>query len=176
MNTLPQFRYHPDPVRTGMIQMSERQCQVCNQTRGYMYTGNVYSRSEIEHVCPWCIASGEAAARLDATFADGHQLAAAGISTSIIDEVTTRTPGYQSWQSEVWLAHCNDACEFHGDAQREDLQRMDPQKRARIQSENLLLASDWEGMVRSYQPGGQPAFYKFLCRHCKAVLYHTDYT
>ena len=176
MEALPQFRYHPDPVRTGMLRRSDDQCQVCEQSRGYVYAGNVYSEANLEHVCPWCIADGSAALRFDASFADPHSLSQASLPDSIIEEVSKRTPAYESWQSEVWLAHCNDACEFHGDAEREDLERIDSEERTRIQQIHSFPPSDWEAMVQSYQPAGQPAFYKFACRHCATVLYHVDYT
>src|SRR5258708_25776934 len=31
-----------------------------------------------------------------------------------LDELHHRTPGYHSWQSEVWLSHHNDFCAFVG--------------------------------------------------------------
>ncbi len=176
MEQLPQFRYHPDPLRTGMIRQSEQQCAVCEQSRGYIYTGSVYSIKAIEHVCPWCIASGEAARKFNATFAEGFYSPHDKIPAAIINEVMERTPGYESWQGDVWLSHCDDACEFHGDADREDLKRIDPEERARLEYENPWMAEGWNEIVQSYQPGGQPAFYKFICKHCGVVLFHTDYT
>ena len=32
----------------------------------------------------------------------------------MLDELVKRTPGYRGWQQEVWLAHCNEPCEFIG--------------------------------------------------------------
>jgi uncharacterized protein CbrC (UPF0167 family) len=57
-------------------------------------------------------------------FSDDHPLAQAGVPDEVIEEVARRTPGYNSWQQEVWLSCCDDACQFHGDAARSELQAL----------------------------------------------------
>jgi uncharacterized protein CbrC (UPF0167 family) len=114
---IPAFRYHPDPIGTGSIKASDVVCRCCGQKRGFIYAGSVYARDPLrDSICPWCIADGAAAAKFDAMFSDDTPLAEANLSGEIIDEVTLRTPGYNSWQQEVWLSCCEDACEYHGDA------------------------------------------------------------
>jgi uncharacterized protein CbrC (UPF0167 family) len=56
----PQFKYHPDPLRTGSIVRSADECEVCEKPRGFLYEGGIYTEEEIEKVCPWCIADGSA--------------------------------------------------------------------------------------------------------------------
>src|SRR5215210_4945294 len=115
--SLPHFTYHPDPIATGAVIESANVCQCCGLSRGFIYVASTYTALEdIEDaLCPWCIATGEAAAKYDASFSDDYSLVLAGLPQSIVDEITLRTPGYVSWQSERWMIHCGDACEFHGD-------------------------------------------------------------
>jgi uncharacterized protein len=175
---LPKFRYHPDPIRTGVISKSNTICKSCGQARGWIYTGPVYSKLELrECICPWCIADGSVAKKFDAMFCDGHPLFQQGMSDKIIEEVTCRTPGYISWQEQYWPAHCNDACEFHGDLQKKDLAEMDDEAKTWLCKElQIETENEWRDMVRMYEPGGQPAIYLFVCRHCQTKRYHWDCT
>ncbi len=119
---IPKFKYHPDPIATGAIKKNDSQCECCGENRGYTYTATLYSPEEIEFICPWCIADGSAAQKFDGMFCDDYPLIEANLNNSIIDEVTLRTPGFNSWQQEEWLVCCEDACEFHGDATKNDFQ------------------------------------------------------
>lgn len=38
---LPAFKYHPDPIGTGSIVASDRQCEVCSERAGLVYSGAV---------------------------------------------------------------------------------------------------------------------------------------
>lgn len=174
---LPKFIYHPDPIKTGAIKQSNAQCTCCSQRKGYIYVASIYTKddSQIE-LCPWCIADGRAAATYEATFSDAHPLVKAKVPQSIIDEITTRTPGYSSWQQEEWLAHCGDACEFHGDASRVELDHMSSEIKTSFCTSLHLTEQDWTLIKQQYTPGGDPAFYKFICRHCNAVLFGMDCT
>src|SRR6185369_1862863 len=123
---LPSFRYHPAPLATGSVVESATTCRCCGRARGYIYASSVYAVESLrDSLCPWCIADGSAATKFDACFSDGDPLIRAGVPVSVVDEVTLRTPGYVSWQQEVWLACCDDACAFHGDATRSELSALD---------------------------------------------------
>src|SRR5215831_19917718 len=88
---LPTFRYHPDPIATGSVKQSDKECRSCEQARGYIYTASVYAEDDLdEQICPWCIADGSAAEKFDATFCDASPLASAGLKKEIVDEVTRR--------------------------------------------------------------------------------------
>jgi len=70
-DAMPDFRYHPDPRLTGSVEVSDTSCVVCGAARGLIYVGPVYAVEEyVEEICPWCIADGTAAAKLDAEFTD----------------------------------------------------------------------------------------------------------
>ena len=175
MSTLPKFRYHPDPIATGSIVPSDNECLACGEERGYIYTASVYAEDDFDDaICPWCIADGSAAEQFEATFCDDISLLDAGVSDDIIKEVTTRTPGFECWQSEVWLTCCDDACEFHGDATKKDLQALDEEAVEDMLAEWDWSLSDWKDLVKNYQPKGDPAVYKFVCRHCKQARYNMD--
>ena len=150
-DTLPSFTYHPNPISTGSVERSAGTCRCCGQARGYIYVGPVYGLEDLhDSLCPWCIADGSAARALGAEFADARPLKQAGVAAAVTEEVHLRTPGYSSWQSEQWLVHCGDACEFHGRASPDE------------------LAS--AGVV----PRGLSAPFKFKCRHCATVLFAQD--
>ncbi|NLR74400.1 CbrC family protein [Leeia aquatica] len=172
---LPQFRYHPDPIASGVISLNNATCICCGYARGYVYGGPLYTAQDVEgSVCPWCIANGEAAARLNASFVADYPLLQSGLPSDIVEEVCSRTPGYYSWQQEEWLSHCGDACEFHGDASVEDIRSASITTKAHWMANYQLSEDDWVSATKDYQPGGHSAFYKFVCRHCGQVSFGWD--
>src|SRR5690606_20682997 len=84
-------------------------CPVCNQLREYFYEGPFYSIDEVEGICPWCIANGEAAKKYDASFQDDASCEEVEKS-EYLEELIFRTPGFTGWQQERWLSHCGDFC------------------------------------------------------------------
>ena len=146
---LPTFRYHPDPIATGSVKQSDKECRSCGQARGYIYTASVYAQDDLdEQICPWCIADGSAAEKFDATFSDANPLASAGIS--------------------------GDACEFHGDAQRPDLKALKGDDLETILDDLGMERDEWKDFVKEYEAPSDPAIYKFICRHCKRIKYGWD--
>jgi uncharacterized protein CbrC (UPF0167 family) len=175
MERLPVFRYHPDPVGTGNIQASQNQCRCCQRNRGYVYTGPVYAQDELrEALCPWCIASGEAAEKFDAVFSDDQTLIKAGLPIDTVAEVTRRTPGFTGWQQEAWLVHCGDACAFHGDAPANEL--LTAEARSQLAAKADVPPERWAQFVEAYVPGGDPAVYLFRCIVCGARRFHMDFS
>jgi len=174
---LPEFRYHPDPVATGNVKPSDKICQCCHQSRGYIYKASVYAVEDLnEAICPWCIADGSAARKFDAVFADSHPLKQAGVPKQVIEEVTRRTPGYVSWQQDDWLVCCGDACEFHGDAPEDEVHALRGEALDDLLGELEWSAAEWSGFIELYEPGGDPAVYRFRCRHCKRYRYGVDFS
>lgn len=172
---LPHFRYHPNPLATGAIEASDTKCACCAQPRGYIYVGPVYGVNDLDGLlCPWCIFDGSAARNLGASFADSFPLLQSGIPDNIAEEVNLRTPSYVSWQQEWWLSHCNDACEFQGDATVQDVTHASQETKDLWIREYKQNEEEWEFATRGYQPGGSSALYKFVCRHCKQVLLGWD--
>tara|TARA_R110002096_G_scaffold373589_1_gene567075 strand:+ start:8201 stop:8725 length:525 start_codon:yes stop_codon:yes gene_type:complete len=173
---LPAFTYHPQPIETGAIKASDAKCECCSKARGFIYTASLYCADEVESVCPWCIADGSAAEKFDGMFSDDYPLVDAGLDPEIIDEVTKRTPGFSSWQQEVWLSCCSDACEFHGDASKADVSAMTLEVFRSTFDDSRLTEEFFTEFKQNYSPGGNPAIYKWKCRKCSKVLYYADYT
>ena len=174
MSEMPQFVYHPDPVATGSVVPSSEVCPACGAARGYAYALTPYAIGEHDHICPWCIADGTAHAKFDATFVDDWPLQRADLPDSVVAEVTQRTPGYTSWQQEEWLSCCGDACEFHGDAPQAEIRALDARGFERLVPRPAFKFDEAPGFLRNYEPGGSPAFYKFVCRRCGGVQYGWD--
>ena len=162
----PTFTYHPDPLATGSIVPSEKTCGCCGAARGYVYCTVPYGVDGTESICPWYIADGSASERLEVVFADVGSLIGEGVDPRTIDEIESRTPGYESWQQETWLACCGDACEFHGDASAADLEALGDRERARIADELGMSGETLSGLIAGYEPKGSPAIYRFRCRRC----------
>jgi len=110
---LPKFRFHIDPIGNKVIVESEAECPICNQKTGYAYAGPFFSVEDVENICPWCIANGEAAKKYKGSFQDDESIESE-ISEEELHELIHRTPGYCGWQQEQWLVHCNSPCTFVG--------------------------------------------------------------
>src|SRR5436189_49864 len=115
----PEFPYHPDPRKTGFVGESDAVCLVCNERRGYIYSGPVYAIEELlDAFCPWCIADGAAAETFDAHFTDVALGVPPDVPGAVTMEIARRTPGFSGWQQEHWLYHCGDGAAFLGRAGR----------------------------------------------------------
>ena len=172
---LPIFKYHPDPIKTGAIEVTSATCECCDIAQGYRATSTIYAEEEIQTICPWCIANGSAAEKFDGEFTDSHPLLKAGLDTAIVKEVCERTPCFNSWQQEVWLSHCNDACEFHGDADKLDLLEITGTILEAFLDKQQIDQDIWQKIVTSYEKGGNPSVYKFKCRICGMKTYGMDF-
>lgn len=176
---LPYFKYHPDPLKTGLVKNKTFQCICCDQEKNYLYVGPAHSlRADIEDkICVWCLANGSAAKKFDAEFA-GELDNVTNINPLAMKEFAERTPGYICWQDPLWLTHCDDICEFHGDFSKQELlERFDGLKIYAIES--LRCNEDQAREIISYyDPEGNinPAFYKFVSRKCNKILLHCDFT
>jgi len=96
--SLPKFKYHPNPIATGSVERSDVKCVCCGQARGFVYTGPVYSVENYEDcICPWCIADGSAHEKLEASFHDESGVGGGGewdeVPGEVVEEVAWRTPG-----------------------------------------------------------------------------------
>jgi len=169
--SLPDFKYHPDPVATGSIEPSDATCACCGRARGYAYTASIYAVDEIDTLCPWCIADGSAAARFDASFSDDCGVGACGdgvpVPPEVVDAVSRRTPGYATWQQEQWWTHCGDAGAFLGAAERAELDAFGPQATAAIRdAAGLADGPRWEALLRALDKDHGSTAYVFRCTVC----------
>ena len=178
---LPSFKYHKDPLKTGVIVKKKFQCVCCDQEKEYAYTGPVNSmHDDLEgNLCPWCIADGSAAKKFEAGFTlPPEDLSSVYVDDFDIKEFTERTPGYICWQEEEWPIHCGDICEFQGDFSKEDLLKHAEEWKLYVSSSLGLRGEELEEMLMHYDPekSVDPAFYKFVCRKCDKILFHCDFS
>ncbi|ABF40105.1 conserved hypothetical protein [Candidatus Koribacter versatilis Ellin345] len=168
---LPNFRYHPDPVKSGNLVVSEETCVCCDKKRGYIYTVSVYAESDdLENaLCPWCIADGSAHRKFDASFVDDPGLADE-IPNSARQEILYRTLGFAGWQSEQWLACCDDAMAFLEPVGIVEVRRDYPKLEGTLMHE---IVHEWERsggaaneLLNSLHREHGPTANAFRCLHC----------
>ncbi|MFP5580131.1 MAG: CbrC family protein [Acidimicrobiia bacterium] len=174
---IPSFRYHPDPIATGSIVASDRECEVCHRSRGFVYQGPFFAVEAVESICPWCIADGSAAAQFDGEFTDLHHIGWNNVPDETRDEVLRRTPGFAGWQQETWMAHCDDAAMFLGRAGSGDLRRLGPDAIDAIKSplrDSRWSEEDLDRYIDALDAEGEPTAYVFRCRRCASFLGYSD--
>jgi len=167
---LPHFAYHPDPIASGSVETSDAVCRCCGKTRGYIYTGPVYSEEDLEAaLCPWCIADGSAHEKFGASFADAAVIPD-GVPRSAIEEVAYRTPGFASWQNGEWPACHNDAAAFIEPVGHAELQARYPQLEGTlityIVQQMGISGGAAHQLYRTLDRDKGPTAYVFHCRHC----------
>ncbi|HEY2017445.1 MAG TPA: CbrC family protein [Bryobacteraceae bacterium] len=176
--TLPVFRYHPNPLQTGSIAVSGKTCNCCGRSRGYIYTLAPYSEEDLEEesLCPWCIAGGEAHRKFGAEFLDVEGIPN-DVPEAAMQELVERTPGYAAWQSEEWRACCDDATAFLGPFGYPEIER----KGAGLVTPLLayiMEEMDYQGetsqLLESLDRDRGPTAYVFQCLHCRRYLFHID--
>ena len=176
---LPNFKYHPDPLGTGSVKPSDVRCVCCNQRRGFIYTGPVYSLKELgNQLCPWCIADGSAHEKYDAEFTEHGGVGSYGfwdeVPAEVIQEVAWRTPGFSGWQQERWWTHCSDAAEYLGVAGEAQLEGAGPDLIASLQEDSGQEGESWEEYLEALKSGQGPTAYLFRCRHCGRLGGYSD--
>ena len=177
---LPKFTYHPDPIATGSIRLSDAPCLCCGRSNGYIYSGPIYAIDELEEaICPWCIADGSAHSKFDAEFTDASGVGGYGdwdrIPQAVIQEITTRTPGFSGWQQEKWWTHCGDGAEFLGPVGSDEAKALGPGFLAFIRAEAGLDSDlEWVDYLQALNRDHGPTAYAFRCRHCATLGGYSD--
>ena len=179
--SLPTFKYHPDPIATGSVVLCDNECVCCKQARGYIYTGPVYSEDEHAHdICPWCIADNSAHANLGAEFIDPVGVGGYGdweeVPAPIYEEVSCRTPGFTGWQQEKWFTCCADAAGFLGRAGYKELLAIGAAAIEAVRVESQLDGDEWEEYFKALNRDGEPTAYLFRCLHCQKIGGYSDFT
>lgn len=177
METPPTFFYNPNAYTLGIIEQRAITCQCCGKARDFRYTGNIYCTAAIDTLCPWCIADGQAAEQYDGSFVSDFEGLNPGpnelgppMSDASLEQVSSRTPGYTSWQGDVWLGHCGEACIFLGYVGSQELAPIWSEVRADA------VASGWgEESIQQYlRKDGDLTGYLFQCQHCGKHRLHVD--
>jgi uncharacterized protein len=182
----PIFKYHPNAYKLEVFKKSKKVCQCCEHARGMIYTSSIFCEADVDAICPWCIADGSAAKKFDGGFiqrieeVDDYFTPETSLNPTIIHELSQCTPGYVSWQGSVWLTHCNDGCEFHGDLAQNELLTLPEETLNLFKQEHAYLFSpkNWgtiEALNAVYCPASDTgSLYKFVCRHCGFIRLHFD--
>lgn len=175
---LPAFRYHPDPVATGVVERQDRACACCGTARGWVYVVVTYGADDLhDRLCPWCIADGSAAERFSLRFTIVEPSEVPDdVDPSVLDELATRTPGFAGWQQERWLFHCGDAAAYLGPVGWDEVED-DPDAVAALieQAEELGFGGELaEAFVGSLDVDGTATGYRFRCLHCGTSLAYAD--
>lgn len=177
LEKLPQFTYFPDPIGNGCIVADPNVCACCMTEHSHRYVGPRYSVTDVEHICPWCIADGRAAQKWDMSFNDIHGLPAT-VPDEIRDVILHRTPGFQTWQSNKWLFSADDALVFVGEVTGTMIVRNgDPGQRDAC----FDAMAKWQiprsiEMLEEVVPGGQPSIYLFRDRATGTFVAYADMT
>jgi uncharacterized protein CbrC (UPF0167 family) len=185
------FRYHPDPLRTGMVVRQQIACGCCGQARTYAYVGP-YSSPDArfengEPLCPWCIADGSAAREWGASFVEPAYLspaARAAMGPEALAELEFRTPSYLCLQQERWLDHHGEAAAYLGEVGADTLPELDAGARAAVRiaagddpqrsvgagagemDTDTDLVTDTDAVRRLRADGDGPTAYLFQCLRC----------
>lgn len=173
-DSLPFFRYHPDPVATGSIKRAAETCACCGRDRGWIYTASFYTAGEVDGpFCPWCIADGSAAERYEGDFADSIGLA--GVGEEVLHEVTRRTPGFHAWQDPHWLVHCETAAAFVGEVGYAELAAR-PEALAHVRADMRLHGWPDEAQLDQFLThlGASATAMLFRCTVCGRHLAYVD--
>jgi len=175
--TLPPFRYHPDPIRSGSVVPSDAVCDRCGQARGYVYDGPVYVEDDEPTLCPWCIADGSAHEELDATFVDAEAFPD-GTPQAAIEEITERTPGYSAWQEEHWPACCGDATAYIAPVGIAKIRKEYRQLEGFILNHIIYNMGISGGaatrLLQSLDRAKGPTAFVFRCPKCETHHFHVD--
>lgn len=179
---LPEFKYNPKPLETGAFKQDKSViCDCCEEETRIYYDGGLYSEEEIEYLCPNCIHSGRASKEFDGHFSDmvdgsfssDQNVTPTFNNLEAINDVLKRTPSYISWQSEIWLTHCNDCCAFVGYVGWDEIKdKLD--EFVDLENDIIDFAKDISLLEKYMRNGGDFQGYLFQCLHCKKYRLYAD--
>ena len=113
---LPNFPYHRDPIASGSIKCCNSICECCGVARGAIYDGVIYTKSNAESICPWCIATGAASEKFDAGFIDydfvDDNYKHVELPTIYHRMVGSLTIGFSVFNPVAWWVHCGEPAEY----------------------------------------------------------------
>lgn len=164
-NNMIKFKYHPDPIKTGVFVIGEiEQCQCCGKEVDIYYNGPFYAEEELECICSKCISSGRAAEEFDGEFIDSEYVEEIEDEDKL-EELIYRTPSYDSIQGEHWLAHCEDYCAFMGYTTWNEIEEKGIVEEI-IEDIQSNFEFDIDIIKDRMKKDGQIKGYLFKCLHC----------
>ena len=171
LKNLPHFLYHPDPLATGsFVEGEAKLCPSCGKESNVYYTLIPYCIEEIEHLCPTCIANGQAAKKFDAEFIQDAEWQGE-LDPEKNQLLFCQTPGYSSWQGEYWLSCCQDYCAYLGTVGTRELKDMGIAEQVLADYEAREEYKDVEDYLVK---DGPICGYLFRCLHCQKYQIWVD--
>ena len=170
---LPTFRYHSDPMKSGVFIESKKTCPICACVTGIEYVGPVYSFEDVEGICPWCIKNGLAAEKYDLTFVDEDEIELVE-DTHLTEELIKRTPGCFFPQDDCWPSKNGDYYSYLGgvDLVRKNIDILQPQLNVIVT--HLQISND--ELTKALNSEHSPLwFLVFQCLDSKALKVVADY-
>lgn len=159
---IPKFKYCPDVIGTNIFTVGGLEtCDCCGENVDVYYEGSFYTTEDVDCLCPECISSGLAAEKFDGEFQQDIFNDENVTNEDYKDEILHRTPSYISWQGSNWPAHCDDYCEFLGDAGWDILKKIGIEN----DFENYTGFS-YEDLKEYLAPNGSICGYLFRCLKC----------
>ncbi|MBL0170337.1 MAG: CbrC family protein [Gemmatimonadaceae bacterium] len=181
MTGLPHFRYHPDPLASGSVVISDATCECCGEARGHVYTGPCYAETELEDaLCPWCIADGSAHERLDVTFVDSEAFDddAAEAAEAAQSCIMERTPGFHAWQPERWPSCCDEPAAFVGPFGIAEIRERFPKIEGSLMTSIVydlgVSGGAAQRLLDSLKRDEAPTAFVFRCLHCDGMPAYVD--
>lgn len=174
--SLPIFRYHPDPIKTGAFVINDEgeKCDCCGKKPKFVYTTPFYTSDDVSYLCPKCIVNGKASKKFDGHFQDPMGIDEGAWDSEKLEELISRTPGYNGCQQERWRVHCGDFCAFMGYVGKKEIDEMGI-------LEELLQDEIWddfgnqpEDIINGLVNDGDFQGYLFKCLHCGKYLIWMD--
>ncbi len=166
IESLPYFKYHPEPLKTRMFKEKKEKCPICKKYREIIYVGPFYSEKEVKNLCPWCIKDGSAAKKYNGAFYDSESVEKDFGNSKNLDELIYRTPGYKGWQQEYWLSHCEDFCQFLGYVRWKEINELKDELKADIEKLRTEMGLKLDEFEKSLYDGGFSQGYLFQCLKC----------
>lgn len=176
---LPHFRFHPDPLKSGSVVVSDQKCRCCKKARGYIYTGPVYTEEDVENaLCPWCIADGSAHKKFDVTFTDIEGIPD-DVPKELAEEIEQRTPGFASWQQGRWLSADGEPAAFIEPAGIEEIRqkyrRLEADLMPHIVHEHGISGGAAVRLLQSLHRDRGPTAYVFYAAKWEQYLAYIDF-
>lgn len=189
---LPYFKYHPEPIKTGVFITDDTViCDCCGKETDIYYGSPFYSVEDIDALCPWCIADGSASEKFDGEFQDIASIEGGEvlydeegeycgstlppIDKNKLDELTKRTPGYHGWQQEHWLIHCDEPCAFIDYVEWDDIKDKLEQL-ASLEQDIQDVGFELSDLSERLWDDGGCQGYLFKCCCCGKLRLHIDFS
>ena len=160
---LPIFKYHPNIDKDDIVLYENAVCDCCGKEVN-AYIKHFYGSEDLKVICLDCVADGSAASKFNVSFVDHAEKVS---DQNKVDELFHKTPGYNSWQGENWLACCDDFCEYLGRVGIDELNDLGlTDELIANYQERANKEVDIDYIKNNLTKDGDMNGYLFRCSHC----------